>query len=169
MEKNIQSTRRLLLAVCLLLSLSFFFPYWEARQCAKSCTTGPELFIYAGRACGQAGHFPSLPPELGRLKTSIATAAGLALALIALAAVRVENRWSMLLWLPAILLPGAVLADAAGIVAPAIFPVAAEAGGTLSSRPGAGGWLAFGGAVLLTYEAVQELRKMVADCPSPGG
>lgn len=162
MKNTGPSIRSALGASGLLLIFSFFFPYWEALVATSSQAHALQLSIYVSHASGPLLERLPAPDDLLRLVHSTAAAAGLSLALLALAAAFAQRPWALLLCLPAMLLPAAVSADAAGFVAayagrpPGGVPV------ELTARLGTGAFIACGAAALLAGAALCEIRKFAA-------
>jgi hypothetical protein len=151
--KNTGPSRRSVLGASgLLLIFSFFFPYWEALLASDSRADGLELLIYVTHAGGPLREQLAAPEELLRLEHSTAAAAALALVLLLAAAALAQRPWAFLLCVPAMLLPAAVGADAAGYFA--------GCGTQLVARPGAGAFIAGGAAALLAAAVLREFWKI---------
>jgi hypothetical protein len=156
------AVRSLLGASSLLLILSFFFPYWEALPASGNQATGVELAFYLTHSGGPLAGRLAAPEILSRLQYSAAAAAGVALALLALAAVLADRPWVALLSLPAMLLPAAIRADALPFLASAEAGMTTGSLGQLVVRTGTGAIVAWIVAALLAAALLLVLRNIAA-------
>lgn len=143
------SMRSVLGASGLLLIFSFFFPYWEALLVNGSQADALQVTLYVNHVDGPLCERVAAD-DLRRLESSTTAAAVVTVVLLVLAIALARRPWSLLLCLPAILLPAVVCADFAG------FRVAGYTG-ELVARPGAGAFIAWGAAALLIGGGLREL------------
>ena len=99
--------------------VSIFLPYWKLVLLAPQYPKGLAIQLYVNRLAGDVkevdglNHYIGMRPlgEGGELERSVAIIAVVALALLLLAAVFIQNRWAALLALPAVLYPVIFLGD----------------------------------------------------------
>lgn len=109
----------LLMLGAMLQIVSIFLPYWKLVLLAPQYPKGLTIQLYVNRLTGDVkevdglNHYIGMRPlgEGGELERSVAIIAIVALALLLLAAVFIQNRWAALLALPAVLYPIIFLAD----------------------------------------------------------
>ena len=109
----------LLIAAALLLIISLFLPYWEMTLLAPQYPGGLTVEVYVNRMEGDVfeidglNHYIGMRPleEAAQLERSVSIAAIIILALLLLAAVTIHSKWSLLLALPAIVMPFLFLGD----------------------------------------------------------
>jgi hypothetical protein len=154
--------RSVLGASGLVLVISFFFPYWEALLVNGNQADELQLAVYVTHCSGPLCDRMAPPEDLARLETSNVAAAGLSLVLLALATALAQRSWALLLCLPAILLPAAVCADAAGFLVSSACGAPPGCGGGLVARLGAGSYIASAAALVLASAALREVWKFGA-------
>ena len=108
-----------LVGAALLLIVSIFLPYWSLRLDAPQYPKGLYVHAYVNRLEGDVqeidglNHYIGMRPlgEAAQFERSIAIYAISALALLVVAAIFIHSAWSLLLSLPALLMPPIFLAD----------------------------------------------------------
>lgn len=139
----------------LLLVISVFLPYWTLRYQVPQYPEALEVKVYLDHLGGDAHEVEGLRhlvpieplPPRGELERSLAVSMVVVVALLAVAAVYIHNRWAALLTLPAVLFPVVLFADLNGWLAAVEGAAAAEPGFVVGGGPGLGWWLAVAAAV----------------------
>lgn len=106
-------------SAALLLLISIFLPYWKMTLLAPQYPGGLEVITYVNRLEGDVAeidglnHYIGMRPlgEAAQLERSVSVAAITILAMLVLGAVFIHSRWTLLLVLPALLMPFLFLAD----------------------------------------------------------
>jgi hypothetical protein len=109
----------LLMFGAMLQIVSIFLPYWELVLHAPQYPKGLRIQLFVNRMAGDVkevdglNHYIGMRPlgEGGELERSVAIIAIVALAMLLLAAVFIQNRWAGLLALPAVVYPLVFLGD----------------------------------------------------------
>jgi hypothetical protein len=109
----------LLMFGAMLQIVSIFLPYWQLVLHAPQYPKGLKIQLFVNRMAGDVkeidglNHYIGMRPlgEGGELERSVAVIAIVALAMLLLAAVFIQNRWAGLLALPAVVYPLVFLAD----------------------------------------------------------
>ncbi len=103
----------------LLLVISIFLPYWKMTLMAPQYPGGLQVQAYLSHLEGDVreidglNHYIGMRPleEAAQLEREMSIAAVIAIALLALAAVYIHNKWAAFLALPAMLFPFGFLGD----------------------------------------------------------
>ncbi len=109
----------ILMLGAMLLIVSIFLPYWRLVLHAPQYPGGLQVELFVNRLAGDVqeidglNHYIGMPKleEAAEFERSFAVLAVVALALLLLAAVFIQNWWAGILALPAVLYPAVFLAD----------------------------------------------------------